>query len=333
MAGKRILRTTLLILRGAVAALVALAAATLLVYAAAGLVHAPPAPPGKSYVSLGLAGQTAIRPPLSVQLDLALMVGAATLLAALGLAWIMIATQKQLRSAMESEGGLYGLILDLHERIKQLETEVRELRQQGVVRAPGSSSRTSWPGASAPAPATSRLDADTRDAPADLWSGRREGATTASPHRHDPFSSGSPAPQRALSYDLERLSQGETYAAVMRDYERALHGAVGKFEQRHAPTPANLAADGGLRVSGDPDLAPFWFVPIGEALGVLLPSGAAMRQWSEMFQYLGGKPARETFGIAYEVDGGDSLAIVRPAWVERSGERLEVQRKGSLRGA
>jgi hypothetical protein len=130
---KRFTRKSVRALRFVAGALTALAASGMLLYAVWDLSRLPPSPQGKSYVSLILHGQSVVRPPLSAQLDLALMVGSASLLAVLGLAWIMTATQQQIRLATSSSSddrSLYRLVLDLHERIGRLEAEIRELRGQ-----------------------------------------------------------------------------------------------------------------------------------------------------------------------------------------------------------
>jgi hypothetical protein len=99
---KRFTRKSVRALRFVAGALTALAASGMLLYAVWDLSRLPPSPQGKSYVSLNTARAECGSPALSAQLDLALMVGSASLLAVLGLAWIMTATQQQIRLATSS---------------------------------------------------------------------------------------------------------------------------------------------------------------------------------------------------------------------------------------
>lgn len=146
--------------------------------------------------------------------------------------------------------------------------------------------------------------------------------------------SGAPAD---LSELIARFSRAPEFKALVTAYQGLLDGAVGMatFTRTYDPDFVATGPGDSLRATVGDEEGPFWFIPLDDhpSVGLLLPSSGPIQQWAELFQFGGGSRAHNVFGRAFEVEPGNVLQLMEPAWVRFEDDDIRLEKRGRLRGA
>lgn len=246
---------------------------------------------------------------------------------------------------------IYRLLLRQQDQIDALKAEVGRL---GGSTAPAPAPALREPGFEADdelQPFPAHDDAAPSTGPGALPDGFFE-ASKARPARvrftppDAPPAAASPAPPRAaprptasetLSDLIARYSRTPEFKALVSAYQGLLDGAVGMaaFTRDYGPDFVATGPGDSLRTTVGDEEGPFWFIPLDEqpSLGLLLPSSGPIQQWAEQFQFGGGSRAHNVFGRAFEVEPGNVLQLMEPAWIQFIGDDIKLEKRGRLRGA
>ena len=140
-----------------------------------------------------------------------------------------------------------------------------------------------------------------------------------------------------LSEMITQRSRSPEFKALMTAYQGLLDGAVGMaaFTRDYGPDFVATGPGDSLRGTVGEEEGPFWFIPLDDhpSIGLLLPSSGPIQQWAEQFQFGGGSRAHNVFGRAFEVEPGNVLQLMEPAWVRFDGDDIRLEKRGRLRGA
>ena len=110
---------------------------------------------------------------------------------------------------------------------------------------------------------------------------------------------------------------------------------MAEFQRAYGPDFVTTGPGETLRPTVGDEEGPFWFIPLDDrpSLGLLLPSDGPIQQWGELYQFGGGTRAQSVFGRAFEVEPGNVLQLVEPAWIRFDGDTITLEKRGRLRGA
>jgi hypothetical protein len=140
-----------------------------------------------------------------------------------------------------------------------------------------------------------------------------------------------------LSDLIARYTRTPEFKALVSAYQGLLDGAVGMatFTRDYGPDFVATGSGDSLRATVGEEEGPFWFIPLDDhpSIGLLLPSSGPIQQWAEQFQFGGGSRAHNVFGRAFEVEPGNVLQLMEPAWVRFDGDDIRLEKRGRLRGA
>lgn len=140
-----------------------------------------------------------------------------------------------------------------------------------------------------------------------------------------------------LSELIAQFSRVPEFKALLTAYQGLLDGAVGMaaFTRTYGPDFVATGPGDSLRATVGDEEGPFWFIPLEErpSVGLLLPSSGPIQQWAELFQFGGGSRAHNVFGRAFEVEPGNVLQLMEPAWIQFIGDDIKLEKRGRLRGA
>lgn len=140
-----------------------------------------------------------------------------------------------------------------------------------------------------------------------------------------------------LSELIARFSRAPEFKALLTAYQGLLDGAVGMaaFTRDYGPDFVATGPGDSLRATVGEEEGPFWFIALDDhpSLGLLLPSSGPIQQWAELFQFGGGSRAHNVFGRAFEVEPGNVLQLMEPAWIQFIGDDIKLEKRGRLRGA
>lgn len=288
--------------------------------------------------------------------DVAAASGVAALLLLMGLGWKMAAFARHLYQPTDTSDGtsvgpgaaeqpsiksLYRLVLDLDARINVLQSEIRHLSSGSI--ATDSNQAASAEGRAESrrqGPGRLRDDFFTEDiAVNNKARGRgsepqRATAPLATDRPRARENSASPDMRAA---DIANLAKSPEIQAVVDSYHQVLAGRMNPsdFERTYQPELLGSNDDGAfLSVRSDAD-AFFWLIPArgDPSIGILVPSKEPIKSWPSRYQFGGGTGARKVFGTAFQVDPGDSLELIQPAWVTLRSDGIDLARKGHLSGA
>ena len=147
-----------------------------------------------------------------------------------------------------------------------------------------------------------------------------------------------PAPSRVAARSNEyarsdRIAAGvrqllADYEMLVRDRNKTAFTAGRAIEGLRGVGQAPASFEAGMSI----DNAPLWAVAV-EDVWIALPGWAAVRRWDLNYRVASGNAAREQFGGAYDLQGGETqLRVIRPAFLERSGDGYRVIERGVLAG-
>ena len=144
----------------------------------------------------------------------------------------------------------------------------------------------------------------------------------------------------ASTADAELIAQRShtpEFKALLVAYQGLLDGAGGmaEFQRAYGPDFVTTGPGETLRPTVGDEEGPFWFIPLDDrpSLGLLLPSDGPIQQWGELYQFGGGTRAQSVFGRAFEVEPGNVLQLMEPAWIRFDGNTITLEKRGRLRGA
>jgi hypothetical protein len=148
-----------------------------------------------------------------------------------------------------------------------------------------------------------------------------------------------PVDHRPMTHEraIETLAGDADFGRLMEDYGRCLageRGALAAFMDDHRPVGVAEDAQGRFQETDDPDPA-IWFVVVADSNthGVLLPARKVLRDWDRAYRPMSGMKAKSVFGSSYEIQPGDRLGVVTPAWAHRIGPTaFERVARGELVG-
>ncbi|MBJ7446131.1 MAG: hypothetical protein JHC81_01240 [Brevundimonas sp.] len=136
---------------------------------------------------------------------------------------------------------------------------------------------------------------------------------------------------------IAQRSRAPEFKALLVAYQGLLDGAGGmaEFQRAYGPDFVTTGPGETLRPTVGDEEGPFWFVPLDDrpSLGLLLPSDGPIQQWGELYQFGGGTRAQSVFGRAFEVEPGNVLQLIEPAWIRFDGDTITLEKRGRLRGA
>jgi len=136
---------------------------------------------------------------------------------------------------------------------------------------------------------------------------------------------------------IAQRSRSPEFKALLVAYQGLLDGAGGmaEFQRAYGPDFVTTGPGEALRPTVGDEEGPFWFIPLDDrpSLGLLLPSDGPIQQWGELYQFGGGTRAQSVFGRAFEVEPGNVLQVMEPAWVRFDGDTITLEKRGRLRGA
>ena len=132
-------------------------------------------------------------------------------------------------------------------------------------------------------------------------------------------------------------SRAPEFKSLLVAYQGLLDGAGGmaEFQRAYGPDFVTTGPGETLRPTVGDEEGPFWFIPLDDrpSLGLLLPSDGPIQQWGELYQFGGGTRAQSVFGRAFEVEPGNVLQVMEPAWIRFGGDTIMLEKRGRLRGA
>lgn len=136
---------------------------------------------------------------------------------------------------------------------------------------------------------------------------------------------------------IAQRSRAPEFKALLVAYQGLLDGAGGmaEFQRAYGPDFVTTGPGETLRPTVGDEEGPFWFIPLDDrpSLGLLLPSDGPIQQWGELYQFGGGTRAQSVFGRAFEVEPGNVLQVMEPAWIRFDGDTISLEKRGRLRGA
>lgn len=136
---------------------------------------------------------------------------------------------------------------------------------------------------------------------------------------------------------IAQRSRAPEFKALLVAYQGLLDGAGGmaEFQRAYGPDFVTTGPGETLRPTVGDEEGPFWFIPLDDrpSLGLLLPSDGPIQQWGELYQFGGGTRAQSVFGRAFEVEPGNVLQLMEPAWIRFDGDTITLEKRGRLRGA
>ncbi|WP_296167549.1 SlyX family protein [uncultured Brevundimonas sp.] len=136
---------------------------------------------------------------------------------------------------------------------------------------------------------------------------------------------------------IAQRSRAPEFKALLVAYQGLLDGAGGmaEFQRAYGPDFVTTGPGETLRPTVGDEEGPFWFIPLDDrpSLGLLLPSDGPIQQWGELYQFGGGTRAQSVFGRAFEVEPGNVLQLMEPAWIRFDGDTIRLEKRGRLRGA
>ena len=136
---------------------------------------------------------------------------------------------------------------------------------------------------------------------------------------------------------IVQRSHAPEFKALLIAYQGLLDGAGGmaEFQRAYGPDFVTTGPGETLRPTVGDEEGPFWFIPLDDrpSLGLLLPSDGPIQQWGELYQFGGGTRAQSVFGRAFEVEPGNVLQVMEPAWIRFDGDTIMLEKRGRLRGA
>jgi len=152
-----------------------------------------------------------------------------------------------------------------------------------------------------------------------------------------PRAASRPMATENLSDLIARYTRTPEFKALVSAYQGLLDGAVGMaaFTRDYGPDFVATGPGDSLRGTVGAEEGPFWFIPLDDhpSIGLLLPSSGPIQQWAEQFQFGGGSRAHNVFGRAFEVEPGNVLQLMEPAWVRFEEDDILLEKRGRLRGA
>lgn len=136
---------------------------------------------------------------------------------------------------------------------------------------------------------------------------------------------------------IVQRSRAPEFKSLLVAYQGLLDGAGGmaEFQRAYGPDFVTTGPGEALRPTVGDEEGPFWFIPLDDrpSLGLLLPSDGPIQQWGELYQFGGGTRAQSVFGRAFEVEPGNVLQVMEPAWIRFDGDTIRLEKRGRLRGA
>lgn len=136
---------------------------------------------------------------------------------------------------------------------------------------------------------------------------------------------------------IAQRSRSPEFKALLVAYQGLLDGAGGiaEFQRAYGPDFVTTGPGDALRPTVGDEEGPFWFIPLDDrpSLGLLLPSDGPIQQWGELYQFGGGTRAQSVFGRAFEVEPGNVLQVLEPAWIRFDDDSIVLEKGGRLRGA
>ncbi|PZO07609.1 MAG: hypothetical protein DCF29_03645 [Alphaproteobacteria bacterium] len=136
---------------------------------------------------------------------------------------------------------------------------------------------------------------------------------------------------------IAQRSRTPEFKALLVAYQGLLDGAGGmaEFQRAYGPDFVTTGPGESLRPTVGEEEGPFWFIPLDDrpSLGLLLPSDGPIQQWGELYQFGGGTRVQSVFGRSFEVEPGNVLQVMEPAWVRFDGDTITLEKRGRLRGA
>ena len=152
-----------------------------------------------------------------------------------------------------------------------------------------------------------------------------------------PVSSGTRSAPAADAELIAQRSRAHEFKTLLLAYQALLDGSGGmaEFQRTYSPDFVTTGPGETLRPTVGDEEGPFWFIPLDDrpSLGLLLPSDGPIQQWGELYQFGGGTRAQSVFGRAFEVEPGNVLQVIEPAWIRFDGDDIQLEKRGRLRGA
>ena len=135
---------------------------------------------------------------------------------------------------------------------------------------------------------------------------------------------------------IAQRSRAPEFKALLVAYQGLLDGAGGmaEFQRAYGPDFVTTGPGETLRPTVGDEEGPFWFIPLDDrpSLGLLLPSDGPIQQWGELYQFGGGTRAQSVFGRAFEVEPGNVLQVMEPAWIRFDGDTIRLEKRGGCAG-